>query len=65
MELLPCPFCGSEPSVGFVGDDDGGYGYIECPICNGGHDKLFCGIHFDVNEQDEAAAAWNRREKGE
>ena len=58
-ELLPCPLCADRP-VGptFVGDDDGGYFYVECPN-NGTGDGHFCGVHGDSAEQ--AVSVWNTR----
>jgi Lar family restriction alleviation protein len=51
MELLPCPFCGSEVHIEKM---DEPWVYFGCS----------CNMHFsyyDVNSEAEAAEAWNRR----
>lgn len=58
-ELRACPICGTAPRSGFMGDDDGGYHYVECPACDGSSGRCFIGCHGDSPAQ--VAAAWNRR----
>lgn len=53
MKLEPCP-CGENPKFGFMGDEDGGYGYVECHK-NG----LSVVVHAET--EAEAIAAWNAR----
>ena len=51
--LLPCPFCGATDMwTGFMGGDDGGYGYVECR-------KSCAQAHED--DEDAARKAWNTR----
>lgn len=68
VELKPCPFCGSEASIGNVvypldsetaklnGRNIGFYGH--CIVCS-------ASLCFDVCEEspEKAAEAWNRRPK--
>lgn len=61
-QLLPCPFCGAQPKVGFHGDEDGGYHYAECTSCRRPKDleaERFIGVHAE--SESDAIAAWNRR----
>jgi len=48
-ELLPCPFCGGEPSLTSGGP---GNHYIRCMVCNAATDDTW---------KAEAIASWNRR----
>jgi Lar family restriction alleviation protein len=55
--LKPCPFCGrTDMWTGFMGDEDGGYGYVEC--------RQSCA---QSHEDDEEAArkAWNTRHEAQ
>jgi hypothetical protein len=56
--LEPCPFCGGMATSGFEGDEDGGYGFVECEhrSLSDGH---FAGVHAD--SEQEARAIWNTR----
>lgn len=58
VELKPCPLCGGEASSGYQGDEDGGYGFVECEhrSVSDGH---FAGVHADSEE--EAGRIWNTR----
>lgn len=60
-ELLPCPFCGSEPWGVFGPHEDSGYYWVECH--GPGNDCMTCGDWYahEANSRDEAQAAWNRR----
>lgn len=57
-ELLACPFCGGSAASGYMGDEDGGYGFVEC-VNREIKDGHFCGVHAD--DEAEAIAAWNTR----
>lgn len=54
--LLPCPFpdCCAGLITGFQGDEDGGYGFVECKST-----EHFCGIHAAT--ESDAITAWNHR----
>jgi len=58
QSLLPCPFCNGQTVNGFEGDEDGGYGYVEC-VNQGCGDGHFAGVHADT--EAEAITAWNTR----
>ena len=63
-ELKSCPFGPGKIITGYHGDEDGGYGYVECRCPRVGpldsHCKgAFVGVHASTEE--EAIAAWNRR----
>lgn len=47
--LLPCPFCGGEPSMV---SEAGNRHYIRC---------LSCDQQFEQSDEESAARAWNRR----
>lgn len=68
--LRPCPFCGGEAHLRYVGEStdetgevDGGYHDVGCKTCNGGNREndvyRFIGVHGDTKA--ETIAAWNRR----
>jgi len=58
--MVPCPFCGEQPTSRFVGDDDGGYWAVECHHKNNFADpSVFIGVHGD--DQQPAEEAWNKR----
>lgn len=51
--MRPCLICGQHPKFGFNGNEDGGYGYVECS----GPDGHFIGFHCD--DEATARARWN------
>jgi transcription elongation factor Elf1 len=54
--LLSCPFCGGDASVGFCGQGLGFY-FINCSECNASTDQL-SGYNFTLIE---ARLLWNKR----
>jgi Lar family restriction alleviation protein len=62
QDLAPCPFCGKSPKVGFHGDEDGGYHFVECMACRREPDleaERFIGVHAE--SEADGIVAWNRR----
>jgi Lar family restriction alleviation protein len=60
-EILPCPFCGSEPILEHDDGGSGGFSYYpwyKCPKC---HAKTYDGDL--VTTDARAAEVWNRRYK--
>lgn len=64
-ELLPCPFCGTEPRLILGNGNRGAFVYIRCPYCCS-QTKAFHLFKYDADlvkhdEVDMLIYRWNRR----